>query len=212
MPSSKALDKFRKTILRCERLVVEYEAFHALITGLNQQGGNHPLPPKDMVRGAVVLGVAALDAYVTDVFTEKLVSYLKKYSPGEDLITLLSDAGLDTRMTLKLIDMERPYRGIRTLINKHFERYTTQKFYEIDKLFRNYSLTKISKNAAGRSGKPSIKRSVELLVDRRNQIAHSGDYNAHNKITSIDEKVIAKRLKDLEILVKNMDELICNRI
>lgn len=121
MASSNAYAKFLKTIHRCERMVGEYEALHQLAIALNARGDGFLTPSKDIVRGAVVLGVAALDAYVTDVFTEKLVKYLKRYTPSDSLVQLLNEAGLDTRMTLKLITMDRPYRGVRTLIDRYLK-------------------------------------------------------------------------------------------
>jgi len=168
--------------------------------------------PKDMVRGAVVLAIAALDAYVTNVFAEKLVPYLKKHRPGDQLVNLLHEAGLDTREALTLINMERPYRRIRTLISRHYAKYTTQKFDVIDSIFLPYGIKNISDNAAAKTEKQTIKTSVGKLIERRHEIAHSGDYNSHNRLKQIDEDQIEKRIKHLELLVRNMDDIICNRI
>ena len=207
MPT-KAHEKFIKTIRRCESLVESYKKLQQI----DQDEGVDVPTPKDIVRGAVVLAVAALDTYVTDAFSEKLVPYLKRYSPDDELIELLNEAGLDTKETLKLLAMERPYRRIRTLIEAYYASYTTQKFDVIDKIFKQYRLLNITKNAARRSQKVSIKRSVEKLVERRHQIAHGGDYNSHNRIVDIDENQIAKRIKDLELLVTNIDTILCNRV
>ena len=111
MPS-KAHGKFIKTIRRCESLVDSYKRLQVI----DEENGVDVPTPKDIVRGAVVLAVAALDTYVTDVFSEKLVPYLKAYNPDPELIELLYDAGLDTKEALGLLSMERPYRRIRTLI------------------------------------------------------------------------------------------------
>ena len=111
-----------------------------------------------------------------------------------------------------MISMDRPYRRIRTLIQSHYDSYTTQKFDIIDRIFLPYRLKDITANAEAKAKRRSLKRSVEKLIERRHQIAHAGDYNAHGRIKDIDENSIAKRIKHLEILVKNMDENICNRI
>ena len=66
--SSKAYQKFLKTIRRCESVVASYDTLRQL-----SQTDSNISAPKDIVRGAVVLAVAALDAYVTEVFAEKLV-------------------------------------------------------------------------------------------------------------------------------------------
>lgn len=204
---SRSYDKFLKTIKRCETLIRSYQILHAV----NQKNNKIPAP-KDIVRGGVVLAVAALDAYVTDIFAEKLVAYLKKYKPNAQLIGLLSEAGLDTAEALTLIQMDRPYRKIRTLMQNYYATYTTQKFDVIDSIFEPYHLTCITSHAARKSGTPSIKKSVEKLISRRHSIAHSGDYNSHKRIVDIDEDGILRRINHLEKLVTEMDKIICNRI
>ncbi|MGE6666710.1 HEPN domain-containing protein [Paenibacillus xylanexedens] len=206
MPS-KSFEKFTKTINRCEILVDTYIDLKAISD--QDEISN---PTKDIVRAAVVLSVAALDAYVTDVFAEKLVPYLKRYTPDDSLIKILSDAGLNTKEALTLLKMDRPYRRIRTLIEIYYSKYTTQKFEVIDKLFLQYRLKNITENAARKSGKVLIKKSVEALIQRRHDIAHDGDYNSHGRIKDISEVVILRRINDLNILVTMMDELICNKI
>lgn len=208
MMTSAAFNKFLKTIRRCEQLIESYKTLQEI-----DRANQIQVPtPKDIVRGAVVLAVAALDAYITDVFTEKLVTYLKKYPAESELIKLLFDAGLDTKEALNLISMERPYRRIRTLVDGYYASFTTQKFDVIDQIFKPYRLKNITDNAARKTGKKSIKGSVQKLVERRHQIAHAGDYNSHKRIIEIDELQIGKRIKDLELFVKSMDEIICNRI
>lgn len=204
---SKSLDKFIKTVNRCEALVNTYIELKTIC-----DKGEMNNPTKDIICGAVVLSVSALDAYVTDVFAEKLVPYLKAFTPDDSLIEILHEAGLNTREALNLIRMERPYRRIRTLIEKYYSRYTTQKFDINDKLFLQYHLKNITKNAANKSGKALIRRSVEILIERRHEIAHNGDYNSHGRINDISEKVILKRINDLNILVNMMDDIICNKI
>ena len=167
---------------------------------------------KDIIRGAVVLAVAALDAYVTDVFAEKLVSYLKSYSPDESLINLLNDAGLDTKEALTMISMDRPYRRIRTLIRHHYLTHTTQQLDVIDEMFLPYRLKNLTDNAERRAQRKTLCSSVEKLVEKRHRISHGGDYNAHGRIRNIDESVVERRMNDMELLVKHMDDIICNRI
>jgi len=205
---SNAHNKFVKTIKRCESLVNSYNQLQAI----DQANGVAVPTPKDIVRGAVVLAVAALDTYVTDAFSEKLVPYLQRYKPDEELIELLYKSGLDTKEALVLLGMKRPYRRIRTLIENYYGSYTTQKFDVIDQIFKPYRLANITENSARKSGTPSIKTSVGKLVERRHQIAHAGDYNRHGRIIDIDEKQIAKRIKHLELLVTSMDEILCNRV
>ena len=158
MPS-KAHAKFNKTHRRCIRLVNSY----IWLRKAKKRDKNIPAPG-DIIRGAVVLGVAALDSYVTDVFCEKLVPYLKRYRPSPQLIKLLEEAGLDTREALNLITMERPYRRIRTLIEHHYDSYTTQRFDVIDKMFLPYGLKDITKHAEKKSYRRTLRVSVQKLV------------------------------------------------
>ncbi|PWB37354.1 hypothetical protein DCO47_04610 [Pseudomonas sp. NDM] len=202
MPSN-AYAKFHKTARRCDTLVSAYTTLHAL-------NGNEA--PKDIVRGAVVLAVAALDAYVTDVFVEKLATYLKKHRPGELLIDLLFAAGLDTKEALSLLTNKRPYSRIRNLVRTYYATYTTQKFHVIDSVFKVYGLKNLTKNAAQKTAKAHVLSRVEDLIDRRHEIAHAGDYNKHNRIQDIDHARVKVWLTALEDLVKAMDEIICLKI
>lgn len=206
--ASKAFTKFHKTVRRCDTLVDAYTTIH----GLSAADANVPSAPKDIIRGAVVLAVAALDAYVTDVFVEKLATYLKKNRPDESLVDLLLKAGLDTRESLSLLTMDRPYRRIRNLVRAYYAQYTTQRFDVIDSVFLVYRLNKLTDRAVDKSGKNHIKSRVGDLIDRRHEIVHAGDYNQANRIQDIDEAKVKRWITALEDLVSAMDEIICNRI
>ena len=77
----------------------------------------------DLLRSGLVFSVAAMDSYFTARFAELLVPFLKKHGPTDGLVTLLDDAGLDTREALEMIEMARPYRRVRTLMDSYFDRY-----------------------------------------------------------------------------------------
>lgn len=204
---SNAYIKFNKTIERCKILVETYKQIKT--SSLNP---NYPVvATKDILRGAVVLAVAALDAYATDAFSEKFIIYIKNKTPDESLVKLLSNAGLDVKQALMLLSTDRPYRKIRTMIEKYYSRYTTQKFQVIDDLFLQYRIQSITTNAERRSGSKRLKRSVELLIERRHQIVHDGDYNKRSHINDIQEAVVERRITDLEVLVKNMDYILENK-
>lgn len=199
---SKAKEKFDKTIARCNDMVHLY-------THLKENG---EAASQDILRGAIVLSVAAFDAYATDCFSEHFINYIKKYNIDNSIITLLTDAGFDVRFALDLIKTDRPYRKIRTIIDKHYSKYTTQRIKVIDDLFQLYHIDKITKNAAKKAGKKpeTFLKSVERLVERRHCIVHDGDYNDHNRITNVTSTDI-KRIETLKVLVDNMEEIINNR-
>ena len=204
---SKAYKKFDKTIKRSTALIRTYR------TLLRERRNNRKMrAPRDLIRSSVVLSVAALDAYITDVFSEKLVPYLKKYKPDDLLVNILHDAGLDTYEALNLIKMDRPFRRVRTLVSAYYKTFTTQKFEVIDKLFLAFRLKNISERAQSKSKRKTLKRSVAILVERRHKIAHDGDYNSHGRLNDINLNETERRINDIKLFVQCIDEIIGNRI
>ena len=197
---SKAYEKFEKTINRSTALIRTHRTL--LRTSINNR---RIRAPKDLIRASVVLSVAALDAYITDVFSEKLVPYLKKYSPDDLLVNILRDAGLDTYEALNLIKMDRPYRRVRTLVNAYYKKFTTQRFEVIDKLFLAFRLKDISDRAQSKARRRTLKRSVAILIERRHKIAHDGDYNSHGRLNKIDLNETKRRIDDIKLFVKCID-------
>lgn len=203
---SLAKAKFDKTINRCNEMVELYNRLKA-------EAGEDGNASQDILRGAIVLAVAAFDAYATDCFSEHFCDYVKKYGVDASLEGLLTQAGFTVKFALELIDSERPYRKIRTLIDKYYYKYTTQKLNVIDDLFKQYHIMGLTKNAADRSGRnrQRLLSSVNKIIERRHSIVHDGDYNDHNRIRKVESSVI-NRIADLKLLVENMDFIIENRM
>ena len=155
----------------------------------------------DITRSAVMLGVASMDTYFTARFAEILVPYIKKHGAKPSLITLLSSAGLDTAQAIEMLKMDRPYRRIRTLIDAYLDRYTTQRVEVIDNLFICYGLKGLCANSQKKANRKNLLRRVELLVQRRHQIVHDGDLNAHDKLCKIDHEEVLRKLKDVKLFV-----------
>ena len=199
---SKAKVKFDKTIARCDEMVCLYKQ-------LKESGET---PSQDILRGAIVLSVAAFDAYATDCFSEHFISYIKTHSITDEIVRLLTDAGLDLKFSLELINSERPYRKIRTLIDRYYAKYTTQDMKVVDNLFKLYGLKHITKDAAKMTKKSedAFIKSINKLIERRHSIVHDGDYNEHGKIKQVKETDL-NRIKNLRELVNNMEIIINNR-
>jgi hypothetical protein len=166
----------------------------------------------DLSRAAIILGVAAMDAYFTDIFTEKLVTFLKSKKNATKLAALLQDAGLTTVVALELLTMERPYRRIRTLIETHLEVYTTQKTHKIDLLFIAFNLKDFCKNVEAMSNRKNLLTSIRTLVDRRHSIAHGGDLNSYGKLQHIDREKIRRKIRDVVLFVATSEKLIAKAI
>ncbi len=202
-----AKQKFDKTISRCREQINLYNDLKEIKENNTDLDIN---VSQDILRSAIVLAVAAFDAYATDCFSERFIPYIKKRGADTSLIELLGKAGFDISFSLELIDSERPYRKIRTLIEKYYSAYTTQRLNVIDELFLQFHIKKITENAAQRSGRKTLLGSVEKIIQRRHCIVHDGDYNEYNRIKNVTVTDL-KRIDDLAILVSNMDEIIENK-
>ena len=195
----KAKQKFDQTMSRCDAMINLYDT-------LKEKGES---PTEDILRGAIVLSVAAFDAYATDCFSEHFVRYIKDHKIDESVIKLLTDAHYDIKFSIELLKAERPYRKIRTLIDKYYAKVTTQRMEVIDSLFTIYHLDSITFNAANKTGrKPeNLLKSINLLIERRHQIVHDGDYNDYCVPKSIT-KTDLNRIELIKIFVDSMDTII----
>ncbi len=177
-----------------------------------QRGVPHELDLSDLSRAAVVLAVAAMDAYFTDVFAENLVRYLKAKGAQKQLTRLLCEAGLDTATALELLAMRRPYRRVRRLIEAHLERHTTQRPDAIDQLFLAYGIRDFCERAQGLAKRRKLTASVRGLVERRHEIVHDGDINSHGRLQKIDRKQIRRKVEDVVKFVAASEQLLAKAL
>ena len=201
---SKTVDIFNKTMKRVFHLLRLHDS-------MLKNKSEYPTP-SDMIRSAVVLSVAAMDSYFTNRYAEILIPYLKKNNSSPKIIELLEKSGLNTKVALELITMDRPYRKIRTLVDSYLAKYTTQKRHAIDELFLGFGLNNFCENIQKRSKRKTLLRSVEILVERRNSIVHDSDYNSHANLKKINHKTIYRRINDLTTFVRNAEDIILNKL
>jgi hypothetical protein len=209
VPKKKSIAHFKSTIKRSSELAF----FHKALSKVLAANPQSPIPTglcDDILRAAIVLSVAAMDAYFTDRFSEILVPYLKKNGATKDLTEILKDAGLDTKFALEILKMERPYRRIGSLIDGYFEKYTTQKYEVIDRLFLAYGIKDLCENAKNRSRKKKLLLRIENFVLRRHQVVHDGDCNMHGKLQKVSAKTVENRIRDIELFVENCDAILTN--
>lgn len=205
---SKAYKTFERVVERSLNLL----SLEKTLDELQESAPKKLLALSDLSRAAVVLAVAAMDAYFTDVFAENLVRYLKTKGARSQLITLLSEAGLDTTVALELLAMERPYRRVRRLIETHNERRTTQRTDAIDKLFLAYGIKGFCQRAEGIAKRKNLMASVHKLVTRRNDIAHDGDINSHGTLQPVNREQIRRKVRDVVTLVAASEELLAKAL
>jgi len=198
---AKALTAFHKAITRSEDLLTVY-------TSLSKDPAIVKCEAKDLLRSALVMAVAGMDAYFTGRFTENIVVYLKTNRPTDGMVKILSKAGLDTRQALEMIAMDRPWRRIRTLLDDHLFDHTTQRFDAIDDLFVVYKVKDLCTNAEGLSKRKELLKSVELAVQRRHAIVHRADINGHDKLNGIELLWTRGKIADVKLFVEKCETLI----
>lgn len=196
-----AISTFNATSARAKALI----ALHASLS--DEQKATMP-DSNDLLRSAVALSIAGMDAYFTDRFAESLVRFLKKNGAKPDLVTLLFDAGLDTKAALEMLTMQRPYRRIRTLVEAYLSNYTTQKQNVIDKLFIVYGVKGLCSNAEKHAKKKKLLTSVNGAVLRRHSIVHAGDLNSHNRPRPIDHKLANRYVTNVETFVTHAEAVL----
>jgi len=197
----KAYEKFGLTINRCRKLISLYSDIK----------GRDATTADDILRSAVMLATAAFDTYVTDSFEERFKTYVSGGHADKKIFDLLDEAGLDSKEAIGLLNMRRPYRRLSTIIKRYYSKFTTQKMEVVDNVFSQYGIKSITLSTAKKSGKQSIKDSTTKLVRRRHDIVHGGDYNDQGKLQQIDEAKVSKRIDNLQLLVKNMEQIINSR-
>ena len=208
---STAFGRFEATLVRAESLV---HLYNRLLKFRLKKKPNRFLHADvaDLLRSGLVLAVAAMDSYFTDRFAELLVPFLKKHGPTDRLVKLLGDAGLNTREALAMIDMYRPYRRIRTLMDAYFDRFTTQRADVIDELFLAYGIKNFSNNAQQLKNRKNLVRRIELMIERRHAIVHEGDLNDHGRLRDIDGTMIVGYVRDLRLFVTAAHDLTKRRM
>jgi len=166
----------------------------------------------DVVRAAVVLAVAAMDAYFTDKYCSLLVPYIKKHGANQRIEQRLTSAGLDIDQALQMALMKRPHARVLSLMRRHLDRKTTQGRKAIDGLYKDYRIDSLVQDTVDAVGRKTLFRRIEILVDRRHQIAHSGDLNAKGKANQVKYDDLKAKVADIKVLVHRADYLLYEKL
>ena len=198
---SEAKHKFDRTIKRCINLIRCYQT-----TNENEK----IIINKDLLRSAIVLAVAAIDSYVTDIFSEYFIIYIKNYEITEDLAEFIGKIGYTYKKSIESLKLENPYCIIKTLLDQHLEKYTTQKFEIINNLFSYYGLSNIVENSAAMSKDETVLKTVSQMINRRHKIVHDGDYK-NGIINDVDEDKTVLMIQKSQELINCMEKIISNK-
>ena len=75
-------------------------------------------------------------------------------------------------------------------------------------IFLAYGFENFSTNVQKLKRRRILLRSIEILVNRRHEIAHEGDMNSRSRLNPIDSKEIKRRMKDIITFVSGAEELL----
>lgn len=204
LKASKSYEKFEKVIQRSLDLI----SLQKILEGKISSAKKKKMNLSDISRAAIVLSIAAMDSYFTNIFAERCIPYLRKKGKNKNITKFLEKAGFDVEVALELLSMDRPYRRIRKLIELYLEQHTTQRTKVIDELFLAYNLKNFSNNVQMLKKRKNLLRTIELLVERRNKIAHEGDLNLYGRLNKVDLGKIRRRIEDVVKYVSGADEIL----
>lgn len=204
---SHAYNKFESTIERSLNIAELKDVVDAL-TGLTENLKEKNYDSSDMLRTSIVLAVAAMDSYFTDIFSEKVVCFIQKKHINPNLEDLLIKAGIDIKTLLKIMVTERPFRRIRTIISNYMSYRVTQNIKAIDDLFEKLGIKKLSIQIENLKKRKTLLKSVSDAVNRRHLIVHNGDIDSHRKTKNITIQYTKTKINDILKFVSGAEEII----
>jgi hypothetical protein len=162
----------------------------------------------DLARASIVISISAMDGYFTRKFAETLIPFLRKKGPTKGIVKVLEKAGFDITEGIRLLNMNRPFRRIRTLVEGYLDRVVAQKFAVIDELFLCFGYKDFSHNVQKRTHRKRMLRTIEILIERRHDIVHDGDVDSRGRLKPLDIKQTHRRLKELARFVWYSERII----
>lgn len=202
----KAYQAFEFNIERAESLATLYEKLRK---------NKRDLDIDDLLRASYVLTVGALDAYVHDRVSERLVYFIKSKlnSKGNELKPITEALSeVETVELLRWLTKPRPFVQVRKVIE---ERIGTQSFQHPGKIEEAFGL--IGKRHIWQSiadkmkVKPeNLRRDVANAATRRNQIVHDGDREKSRLKKHKKRTINHKDVTELIQLTKNIGHYLDN--
>ncbi len=168
-------------MLRARNLLEASTAIAAMAPVLGL--GTRPESANDLLRGAVVLGGSALDAFVHHVFSQRFVPYVTAHpatmAPGQSLHRYLRSIGV-SNVSLKLPAPKkgkRPLGALRAAVDARLFRTSLQNISVVGQALDAVGLPNAVRDLALASGllETTLRSRITKVTNRRNAIAHEGD-------------------------------------
>lgn len=168
----------------------------------------------DIRRYVVVLSVSALDAFAFGRFMENFTKHFKNSKLTKTELGLLKQSGVTVELSLKLMKDKsvRPFRAIRTLVERHFEKLSCQSFDSINGLYKFLGLKHLADDALRNADWKKLSVRISKMLKRRHVIVHESDYDGKHNLRSIDRNEVERWLKATQMLVESMDEIVSNSV
>ncbi len=128
-----------------------------------------------LLRQTVVVACTALEAFFWDSLRENVLTIVQARRSGAD--ETLKDLKFTLGDYLSIQQYVDPDERLRAIILKNFERGTLYNTESIEKIAGIMTIKKFWEEVQKKSGEPvsTLRRSIQELIQRRNQIAHRAD-------------------------------------
>ncbi len=215
------IDAYRTSMGRATNLFEASRALNALGPVLNVRERATSLD--DLFRGAVVLGVSAMDSYVHHTFSARLVPFLT-HNPGalavgQPLYSYLRSIRVPaSRLVMPAAAAgRRPLATLRAAVDRRLFLTPLQRMDEIEKALAGLGLPNAIVDVAADIGvlPRTLRSRITRVVSRRNAIAHQGDLfrGRRRRFVSrpITENEIGNWLSSVDQFVTRLDAYVAAR-
>ena len=178
MPADRA---FEKTLERVDGLIDLHPRIHG-------SRGRPAQYVSDILRGALVLGVAALDALVADSVAEAIPPLAKRGVLGETVAKWIKD---ESKAVLACFAEEEPHEALAKVCREQLTVQTFQRVEAIEGVLRDvlgcaapWERAAQALSVDAEQWTPDgVKRRMNEFVERRNRIVHNGDLRGQRGTT-----------------------------
>lgn len=171
--------------------------------GLDEMKNADPL-----YRQAIVAGCAALESYVADIMIQHLDFALGLKEPSSKLtgmpITLREWHEIDSKYVQGI-------RGVKKIIRENIKKSAGPSSASVGYIMSMMQLTgwstKVDNERKLTNGVTTVAQ-LDMIANRRNVIAHSGDRGPRNTKAPIDAKTVDEYLQIIKSIVEALDKVI----